>query len=222
MESPRSLYGIALAALVLLTPTLWAQDGLRGALAKDHTSTQLLPHDLGQRIVAADFDNDHKPDGAVLLESGPLNGRRSFRIELHITAGKNNELLFSSAETALSISAIDVNRDGAPDIVVEQAFTHKRLGVWLNDGHGSFRKVKSEDYPSETESATRWQGQAPGQNCQALWLPTKIGSEVAGPLSKTVLVRDITGQRNSWLELKFALSGPRVPNPSRGPPSYSL
>jgi hypothetical protein len=69
-------------------------------------------------------------------------------IELHFTGRENAELVIESNEAALTISAQDVNRDGATDIVVEQPLTRKRLQVWLNDGHGGFRQVRSEDFPA--------------------------------------------------------------------------
>ena len=66
------------------------------------------------------------------------------RIELYLSAGENRDLVFAANDPALTISAQDVNQDGIPDLIVEQAFTHKRIQVWLNDGHGKFRRVRVE------------------------------------------------------------------------------
>src|SRR5262249_27533566 len=96
-------------------------------------------------LAVADFDNDHKLDGAVLVDSGQLHGRKTFRIRLYLSGSGNSELIFESAETALAIRTLDVNEDGATDVVIERPLSHQRLYVWLNDGHGDFRGGPIED-----------------------------------------------------------------------------
>src|SRR5579872_7222300 len=118
--------GILLCLVSLCVPALQAQDGLRGALSRGAKSGQAFAGRPAQ-IAAADFDDDQAPDGAILLETGSLNGQRSFRVEVHATAAANSAITFSSEENGLAISALDVNQDGAPDIVIEKAFTHQRL-----------------------------------------------------------------------------------------------
>lgn len=217
MKLPRWL--CAIVSLVFLTPTIWAQDGLRGALIRFESPAQLGHDTFSQQIVAADFDNDQQPDGAVLLDAGQTDGLRSFRLEVHLTAGTNTGFTFSSAESALSISTLDVNADGIPDIVVQQTFTHERLQVWLNDGHGSFRKVNSQDYPSQTERPIQIRIRIPGQYGPAIWLPAKVGAEIADVRSRPLSVSDSLGIRNLWPELILARSAHRDLNPSRGPPT---
>jgi len=209
----------AISSLVLLTPAIWAQDGLRGALSRYGSEGRPLHSAFSQQILAADFDEDQQPDGAVLVDTGQVNGQRSFRIEMHLTAGYNTGFSFSSTESAISISALDVNADGAPDIVVEQTFTHKRLQVWLNDGHGSFHQVNSEDYPSQIEARLRLRARIPGQYGAVLWLPSRFGSEVAHLRSTPFSAIDSSGVRNLCLEVQLAHSAPRAPSPPRGPPS---
>jgi hypothetical protein len=155
---------IAVAALALTASSLWAQDGLPGALSRSNlASSANLLTPFGQTLAFADFDGDHNPDGAVLLDRDGRQPQSSFRtIELHFTGRLNIDLALESSETALAISALDVNRDGAADIVVEQSFTHKRIQVWLNDGRGGFRKVRSEDFPS-----------ADAGNCERLESPSQ-------------------------------------------------
>ncbi len=209
----------AIVSLALVTPAMWAQDGLRGALSRYGSEGRLLQHEFDQQIVAADFDEDQQPDGAVLIDTGQTDGQRSFRIEMHLTSGQNTGIRFSSSESAISIAALDVNADGAPDIVVEQTFTHKRLQVWLNDGHGSFRKVNSEDYQSKTEARLQLRARIPGQYGAVLWLPGRFGSEVAHLRSTPFSPIDGFGVRNLCFEVLLAHSAPRAPNLSRGPPS---
>jgi len=158
---------------------LWAQDGLGGALSDVGKTQNLSQATLGQRLVAADFDNDERPDGAVLLNAGVIEGQQLFRIKLHFSAGQDHDLTFQSNETALAISALDVNRDGVPDLVVEQVFTHKRLRVWLNDGHGRFRPVRVQDFPPSTNAPCSWKFPFETQGCCVLALPPRIGSDRA-------------------------------------------
>lgn len=131
------------------------------------------------KLVTADFDDDSRPDGAVLLDAEQLQGRQLFRIKLHITSGQDSELTFQSNETGLAISALDVNQDGVPDLVVEQVFTHKRLQVWLNDGHGRFRPARVEDFPLCADAPCRWKSPFEGQSCFVLALPTRTGNDQA-------------------------------------------
>jgi len=148
--------GLVAALLPAALPML-AQDGLKGALSKP---SQACPRDFtapfAQTVAAADFDGDHNPDGAVLSLCERGRPGTSVRIiELHFTGRDNSDLIFESSERALAISAVDVNHDGTVDIVVEQAFTHKRLHVWLNDGRGRFRQARVEDFPSPGSGSTR-------------------------------------------------------------------
>lgn len=214
------LLGIVFSALFLFLPTAWAQDGLVGALSRNSGLEWQLLQDFRQNLAAADFDNDQRPDGAVLVDAGLLNGQESFRIEFHVTAGRDHVITFSSTETSLSISALDVNRDGAPDVVVENIFTHQRLHVYLNDRHGTFRRARNEDYPSDADPSKRLHGLMPSPNCPALYLPSKLGPEIAGLKSTSSSTRDSSRYRRLRPELFLAQFGPRASTPPRGPPSF--
>jgi len=217
MKRRKSIAGIALLALFLFVPALKAQDGLRGALSRDAKTAHVLA-ELWSQIAAADFDNDQKPDGALLVETGALDGTRAFQIELHLTASKNAGITFSSAETGLTISALDVNQDGIPDIVVEKAFTRQRLQVFLNDGHGAFRKARAEDYPSPDSSAPNWRAELP-QSWPVFCLPVSRNSETDTCERVSLLGRDPSSRLSFWPEVLLAQSAARAPAPARAPPS---
>lgn len=173
---------IVIAVLALTGSSLWAQDGLAGALSRASASQQgVFRSPLAQTLAAADFDGDNKPDGAVLLHENWARLQSSFRaIELHFTGRKNTDLTFQSTEDDLTLSALDVNGDGTIDIVVEQAFTHKRLHVWLNDGRGGFRKVRSEDFQfAAPENPQRLESPARRPNSPAFCLASQCGPETA-------------------------------------------
>jgi hypothetical protein len=209
------------AALMLTAPWIFAQDGLQSALSRANlASPGSLEAPFGQTVAVADFDGDSKLDGAVLVGPGwPRPQSRLRTIELHFTGRRNTDLTFESNESTLAITALDVNRDGATDIVVEQPFTHKRLHVWLNDGRGGFRKVGSEDFPSaDLGNQHRLETPAQELNCPALSLPPQRGFEVA---ISTVLGSTPPAPSCRKEALLIALAAGRhaaAPNSPRAPP----
>jgi hypothetical protein len=209
-----------LAALALIAPSLWAQDGLVGALSRLGATASLLHEPFEQKLVAADFDHDQKPDAAVLLDTGQFHGQKTFRIELHVTARNNSELCFESDEPALAITSSDINHDGAPDIVVEQTFTHKRLHVWLNDGHGTFRKAHIEDFAAaDGENLYQFKTPSLAQDFPTLYLPSKLGSELAIVRAASPSFGSSTSGRHIRPTASARLRQADDPNPSRGPPA---
>ncbi len=142
--------GLLVLALALAVQRAAAQDGLQGALSRVG-----IPTPLARSLAIADFDGDQQPDGAVLFESGWRHDQTRIRIELHLSGGANTELMLESPERGLSVAARDMNNDGFPDVVVEQAVSGKRVGVWLNDGHGRFGNRVPAEFPSPATSPCR-------------------------------------------------------------------
>lgn len=202
------------AALALLVPRVYAQDGFQGALAQAKFGLPFQP-----TVVMADLDNDKKPDGAVLLDSSRPGPDGSFRIQLHFTGRPNTELTFESQEQALTLDARDINNDGDPDLVVEQAFTHKPVHVWINEGHGDFHEGRVQDFPALAVIASQ-QLQSPLNHpgCRAVCLPQQRGFEIAiffaplycrPPSSHTPQLPPVAS---------LAKLRPRSPESSRAPP----
>lgn len=216
MKLRPSIFAI-ISLLLMLAPALRAQDGLRGALSREGAMVRGL-QGFEQHLAAADFDNDQLPDGALLLPGGFTAGERSFRVELHITSGNGGIITFSTSECGLSISAFDVNRDGAPDIVIEKAFTHQRLQVYLNDGHGTFHKARLEDFTAPDPSAPTWQPSAT-QLSPPVYLPMTRGSEQAGLQKGCTVYLDEIHERRFSPDATRVQSHAGAASPSRGPPS---
>jgi hypothetical protein len=201
------------ASLSILSPLLWGQDGLSGAVPQTR-----LTSPLERSLAAADLDNDKKPDGAVLLNSGWLHSG-SFKIQLHLTDRPNAELTFESTHTALSLRAADINNDGDVDLVVEEAVGHKPLYVWINQGHGEFHKGRVEDYPSLAPT-TDQQVQSPPdpRDSLALCMPSQRGFEITF-LTTPLLSRPPSTDRSQALSAASSFaSRPHAPNSSRAPP----
>ena len=195
MKLRKSTTAILLFLALLSVPVVKAQDGLHGAWSIGVKTVPLAGR--SPQIAAADFDNDQKPDGAVLNEAGLLNGKRAFRIEIHVTAGTNNAITFSSNEPGLAISALDVNRDGAPDIVIEKAFTHERLQVYLNDGHGTFHMVRTEDYPTSDPASRPWRARL-NQLPPVFCLPVSHGSDIGVEHQVSAIRRNLSSSVKFW------------------------
>src|SRR5215469_2489784 len=219
MKRALSIVGLMFAALVLWPPSAEGQDGLRGALTQSSRALPIVAN-TGQQVAAADFDNDSQPDGAVLSQVGLSNGQRLFQIELHVTAGKNATLTFSSPESALDITAVDVNRDGAPDIVIERAFTHERLQLFLNDGDGGFQNAGAESFPGADGSTSNWRAWLVGQQLPFSFLPATGRFEIPCDQCEAVPPVGEAARANAWPEILQTLCGARAPSASRAPPTF--
>ena len=201
--------------LAMAAPRLWAQDGLRGALSQADFSGP-----FSRSLAAADFDNDHLPDGAVLINSGGIRKQSNFRIELHLTSHENTELTFESNQTALELVALDIDHDGDTDVIVQQAFTHKRLHVWINDGNGAFHEQQTQDFPPpalDTHEhlnlpSNQPDGPSPG-------LPPQRGFEIAVLITLPLLSRPPTKSKFHGLSTASAAASPDIAaHSSRAPP----
>ncbi len=208
-------------ALFLTAPWLYAQDGLEGALSRANVASPAnLATPLRQTLAAADFDGDNKPDGAFLVDSGWLRAHGTFRIELHFTARNNAEISFESPGTAVTLAAWDVNHDGHVDIVVEQAFTHHRLHVWLNDGRGDFHEARSADFPSaDLAAGQRLESPSPPPDCPAVCLGPQRGTEIATQTTRPLPGRPLsTGDFAALLTASSPASTAFSPDSPRAPP----
>lgn len=201
------------AFVALAAPCLWAQDGVKGAFAQAGFTSR-FEHSLA----VADLDGDNQPDGAVLLKSGWPGDSGIVKIQLHLTNHANSEIAFRSSEAMLSVAAWDIDNDGATDLVVEEALTHKPLHVWINDGKGDFHEGRVQDFPSLTPG-THDHLQSPNQTyCLALSLPLQRGIEVP-TLAAGALARPPS--TSNWKVIPVvSISSSRVHglNSSRAPP----
>ena len=213
----RSLYIRLLLVIVfaMAASRMWAQDGLQGALSQTNFATS-----LERSLAVADFDDDQKPDGAVLLECGGLCSQNNFRIQLHLTGRGNTELTFQSNQTALELVALDIDHDGYTDVVVQQAFTHKRLHVWINDGGGTFHEEQAQDFPV-AEIGTRESLDLPSNPSggAALAFPPQRGFEIAGLGILPLLSRPPTDSKFQRRSARLTPASPLLAaHSSRAPP----
>lgn len=174
---PRSFTGglLLAASLALTAAGLRAQDGLEGALPRANPSAP----QVGSPLAVADFDNDKKADGAVIVGPDWTPGHRDIHIEVYLSGRQNTALTFESSEAVHSVSARDIDNDGDADLVVEEPFTAHRLHVWLNDGKGGFQKGRVEDFPSPPPAQERLRTPSNPFDLAVTVLPPHRSSEVA-------------------------------------------
>src|SRR5262249_16211431 len=93
----------------------------------------------------ADFDGDHNPDlaQAISHNAGTLYG-----VDIDLNGrGRVNSFTFANPEAwDIDLAAIDVDGDRDLDLVVSGRFRGQRLGVFINDGKGTFSKSTSNLY----------------------------------------------------------------------------
>jgi len=220
MKAQRSYIKLLLASAMALSASLvWGQDGLEGVLSRDSSGWLTRSWQLRQTIAAGDFDGDHKPDAAVLVDSGALSGEHNFRIELHFTNQSNGEIAFRSAEVAPWVAARDVNHDGYTDLVLEQPVTRKPLQVWLNDGRGGFHEGRVEDYAwGEAESLERLQPPREQPECPAYCLAQERSYEAAMAVARQLCAPASKTESDRSPENPIAASQPLTTHTSRAPP----
>jgi hypothetical protein len=208
---------IAFLAVVLTFSALRAEDGLSAALARLDNSCNLASRIAGASLVAADFDRDHDPDGALLVRDKSV-----FHIQFHVTSRRIHEITFASGAQDLAISALDVDHDGFTDLIVEEPFSHQRLFVWLNDGSGGFHSVNVDRYPvSSDENADQLVPPFHGQENHALPTPTKMRSRQTSSNFHRHMVRLAIASVTLDLNCHIPVLDPS-PNPLRGPPCTLL
>lgn len=155
--------------------TLYAQDGWHSALHRLQSSHNRIGELFGPPLVAADFNRDGWPDGALLTRSG-----NSVCIEIYFRSDPVKRVSFRSNLADLAVSAVDVNHDGSPDLVVEDPFWHQRLFVWMNDGRGKFSAASVTDTgPAQQSTHTRATGPFTNKEFSELVRSSKVRSRHA-------------------------------------------
>ena len=155
---------LAFLAIFTDVSALRAQDGWSDALLRLQAASSLISPLFGQPLAAADFNHDGHPDGAVLLRHGTFA-----RIEVLFQSHRVRSLSFTSNLAALAVSAVDVNQDGSPDLLIEDAFWRRPLFLWLNDGKGEFYAASVSDcLPISKGDRPELTSPLPGKECSAL------------------------------------------------------
>jgi len=98
----------------------------------------------------ADLDGDHVPDLASGTNTGHTSAGYSYRVDLDLSGntGSKSFSVLSQEPNGLNIQAIDVDGDHDLDLVITSRWSMQPIGVWINDGSGSFTPGDLDQYNS--------------------------------------------------------------------------
>ena len=118
-----------------------------GATQGSSVATHLLR--AGTPAVA-DLDGDHQPDLASGINTGHTSAGYSYRVDLDLSGNPDRKSfsVLSQEPNGLSIQAIDVDGDQDLDLVITSRWSMQPIGVWINDGSGSFTRGDLDQYGS--------------------------------------------------------------------------
>jgi hypothetical protein len=169
--------------------------------------------------VLADFNGDLKPDFASAHLTD--HDARGYAQEVRVNLGQFGQtaFTFSSRAAKVEINAWDIDGDDDRDIVVLEALSKRPVGVWLNDGAGSFEEGDLESF------AKSWVG----DDLPAWWVNTKcdvrfaITEQRAQGVTPSVSTGDRAGAAQRLpSNSRQVLWNSRGPNlRTRAPPRYS-
>lgn len=111
------------------------------AFAAAATTSLVATHLLRPGVPAiADLDGDHLPDVASGISTGHTPAGYSYRVDLDLSGhtNQNSFSVLSEEPNGLNIEAIDIDGDHDLDLVITNRLSLKPIGVWINDGTGSF------------------------------------------------------------------------------------
>jgi hypothetical protein len=135
----------------------------------------------------ADLDGDQVPDLASGIKTGHTSAGYSYRVDLDLSRNPNGKSfsVLSQEPNGLNIQAIDVDGDHDLDLVITNHWSMKPIGVWINDGSGSFTPGDLDQYGSriwQTSQSVRSSHLASNVVLQNEWrrLDISIGSERFG------------------------------------------
>ena len=134
---PPALRNSFLLAILLATATVCYG-------AAPNTDSNVEPLEISSPLTSgwavADLDGDHKPDVAQTRGIGQDGTNYLYRVELKLSQGGTaSTFTFSNTDSlGVSVTAVDVDGDHDLDLVISARFRHQRIGVWINDGKGSF------------------------------------------------------------------------------------
>jgi|SRR5690242_10702261 len=211
------------AALIVRPVLLWLLAGaaLNFAAARATAAQPAIPSNAASNYgwVIADLDGDQIVDVAT-ARSGrhDLNGY-SQEVRIRLGGFQQTSFRFLSRGETVELSTLDVDGDHDGDLVAFEPLSSQPIGVWLNDGAGSFHEGRVADFQK------LWSG-APGPafrgSFEQIALPA-ISEERIQPLAPPVIngapelvIAGVTRQFES--ELFSAFNARYCP---RGPPSKS-
>jgi hypothetical protein len=149
---------VLFSLLVLVDVRAAARDERASGASPGQAARQLTDHPLfrlgdaaapfGWSTIIGDFNTDGRPDVAVADHAGRRTGRYEYRLEFRLSGGRSHHVTFASVHDAVTIRAVDVDRDDDLDVIIGVPFSGETIAVWINDGHGHFSAGNPRQVPA--------------------------------------------------------------------------
>jgi hypothetical protein len=107
---------------------------------------------FGWSTAIGDFNTDGTPDVAIADRVSRPMGGSAYRIQFSVSGLEPKTFAFRSEQDALTVRVSDIDHDNDLDVVVSGALSHEIVGVWLNDGRGSFEAADVRQFASEVRA----------------------------------------------------------------------
>ena len=126
--------------------------------ASEHPPSFIAMHLMRLDTTAADLDGDHIPDLASGIRTGHTREGYSYRVDLDLSSNPYARpfSVFSQEPGGLTIEAIDIDGDHDLDLIVRSRLSLRPVGIWLNDGTGSFTPGDLKAYALSDAAAERY------------------------------------------------------------------
>jgi len=169
-----------------------------------------------------DFDNDRQVDYVFASSVGFPGQRNRYRIQVHLTGHPSTVIeLDPGIVIGLQIAALDIDRDKDLDLVITTRFGDP-VGVWINDGDGTFSQGDLSAYAKSIwqQTGTSFEKPRRPDECRC---PDFVPSTVS-PVNCTIglpIPGSTTGRRFRPVAERAALSAFNFSSPFRAPPVSS-
>ncbi len=96
----------------------------------------------------AKLDSDNRLDVAVSRVEGHDENGYVYRVDLRLSSGTRADSFTVAAGNGwgINITPRDVDGDDDLDLVITSGFDHQPIGIWINDGNGSFSESEVDDF----------------------------------------------------------------------------
>jgi hypothetical protein len=101
-----------------------------------------LSEPLSSGWAVGDLNGDGETDVLVSREVGQSDTGYLYRVELKLSNSEGSgSFTFENTDAlGVNIAAVDVDGDHDLDLIISDPFSRQRIGVWINDGKGSFTR----------------------------------------------------------------------------------
>jgi hypothetical protein len=116
----------------------------------------------------ADFKGDDNL--GLATASAARHDARGYAQVLHLNFGsaEQSSFKFRSRSATVDLSAPDIDGDLDYDLVIREPLSRTPIGVWLNDGEGSFHEGNLADFPALSRQGDSWKWRVQHQRISLL------------------------------------------------------